>query len=168
MQHLLELANNNKFDFWQKSESIVKKITKDERVYYTKYKQINLINSYLLKKHLNHEIKLGISIKDKKSLFFVYNGQNVEKFCYNLNFILEESKYNKAKYFKGNLKHSLIAYFNIKDSKKRNKEANFISNKLENFLEKSWKFYPQEDIPKELNVIEFPYEFYQKQGQRNG
>jgi len=158
---LLDLEFNGPYFYIQK-ESVVEKVTFNNRTFYSKFEQHQLpVNATLLQQHQNHEITLAISLIENNSS----------------NYIVIEYQQEDWNLFYALLKHLLkslgIITFQAYINPHKNlfqlfiprekieleliyREVENIKHLLELKSKKSYKIYPNKNLPKNFNIITLP------------
>jgi len=158
---LLDLEFNGQYFYIQK-ESVVEKITFNNRTFYSKFKKHQLpIERNLLQQHQKSEITLAVSLVENNSS----------------NYIVIEYKQEDWNVFYALLKHLLkslnIITFQAYITPHKNlfqlfiprekmgleliyKEVENIKHLLELKAKKSYKIYPNKNLPKNFNIITLP------------
>ena len=157
----LDLKFNSEYFYIQK-ESIVEKVTFDNRIFYSKFEKYAMpINSDLLIKHHKHELTLAIPLIEEELV----------------NYIVIEYQQNDWQIFYSLLKHLLKSldiqiFIACRHTEKElfqlfipqnNILLDFAYDKVEtikHLLElkskQSYKIYPNKNLPKNLNIITLP------------
>ena len=158
---LLDLKFSNDHYYIQ-NQSIVEKITFNNRTFYSKFKKVNSpLTPLILKQHLNHEITLAVPL--------------VENEC--VNYLVIEYQQEDWSTFHSLIKHLLKTlgvkdFFSYRNSEKellqlfiprqniQLKQAYREVEKIKHYLElkskKSYKIYPNKNLPKNHNIIVLP------------
>ncbi len=148
--------------FYIRSKSIVEKITFNNRVFYSKYKKITSpLTPILLKQHQNHDINLALPLIENNRVNYLV-----------IEYYQEDWKafYSLIKYLLKNLHIDL--YFSYRDEKElllqifiqrdnidletAYKEVENIKYLLNLKLKKSYKIFPNSNLPKNYNIITLP------------
>lgn len=159
---LLDLAFTAEH-FYLQRESIVEKIIFNNRTFYSKFEvQSGEITPEIVQKHLNHQLSLALSlIKENDCVDYLvieYQQEDWRAFYALLKHLLKSlgiqtplAYYNNDKKLfqlfisKTNL-HIEVAY----------KEVENIKHHLELKYKKSYKIYPNKNLPKNFNIITLP------------
>ena len=158
---LLDLEFNSEYIYIQK-ESIVEKVTFNNRTFYSKFEKAKApISLMLLEQHYENKVALALPLVEKNLV----------------NYIVIEYRQNDWQTFYSLLKHLLksldietfLAYNNIEKELfqlfiPRDKislslayqEVENIKHLLELKSKKSYKIYPNKNLPKNLNIITLP------------
>jgi hypothetical protein len=148
--------------FYLQKESIVEKVTFNNRTFYSKFeRQIGLLNPNLLQQHFKHEISLAVPLVEDN----------------HVNYIVIEYQQDDWKAFYSLIKHLLkslnivnfLAYYTepkelfqlfIPKEKLQlemaYKEVENIKHLLELKSKKNYKIYPNINLPKNFNLITLP------------
>ena len=155
----LEFSNNH---YYIQNKSIVEKVTFNNRTFYSKFKKVNApLTPLLMKKHCNNEITLAVSLVEKDMV----------------NYLVIEYQQEDWSTFYSLVKHLLKTlgvenFFSYRNSKKEllqlfiprqninldqaYREVENIKHHLELKSKKSYKIYPNKNLPKNHNIILLP------------
>jgi len=158
---LLDLEFNGPYFYIQK-ESVVEKVTFNNRTFYSKFEQHQLpVNATLLQQHQNHEITLAISLIENNSSNYIvieYQQEDWNLFYALLKHLLKslgiitfQAYINPHK----NLFQLFIPREKI-ELEQIYKEVENIKHLLEIKAKKSYKIYPNKNLPKNFNIITLP------------
>jgi len=158
---LLDLKFSNNHYYIQK-ESIVEKVIFNNRTFYSKFEKVDaLLTPVLMKQHFNHEITLAVPL--------------VENGC--VNYLVIEYQQEDWSTFYSLIKHLLKTlgvedFFSYRNSKKEllqlfiprqniqleqaYREVENIKHHLELKSKKSYKIYPNKNLPENHNIIVLP------------
>ena len=148
--------------FYIHSNSIVEKITFNNRVFYSKYKRISTpLTSILLEQHYNNDIQLALPLieKDKVNYLVIeYYQEDWRAFHALVKYLLkslEIKNYFSYKNQKGNQLQVFIKRDNIplEIAYKEVEEIKFLLNLKS---KKSYKVFPNSNLPKNYNIITIP------------
>ena len=133
----------------------------DGHTVYSHYKRYNApISDELINQHINAEINLAISIKDKPIIIFEYSGKNVYAFGVLLYKLAKQESVKKV-YI---LDYSIDKIVMMLEPKEENfKEienlSKKISTKIEERLPLSWRVIPNKLRPDNGNLLQLPKEY---------
>jgi hypothetical protein len=158
---LLDLEFNGQHFYIQK-ESVVEKVTFNNRTFYSKFEKHQLpINRQLLQQHQNHETILAISlIEENRSNYIVIEYQQedwqifyalVKHLLKSLNIVNFQAYFNPHK--------KLFQLFIPREKTELEsiyREVENIKHLLELKSKKSYKIYPNKNLPKNFNIITLP------------
>ena len=159
--NILDLEFNCEY-FYIHSNSIVEKINFNNRIFYSKYKKVTSpLTPILLKQHQNHDIELALPLieEDRVNYLVIEYYQEDWKAFYalvrnllksldiNLYYSYRDEKEMRLQIFipRENI-HLEIAY----------KEVENIKYLLNLKLKKSYKLFPNPNLPKNYNIITLP------------
>jgi len=158
---LLDLEFNSQYFYIQK-KSIVEKVTFNNRTFYSKFKKYNMpLSSNLFEEHKNNEITLAISLIEEDIANYIvieYQQDDWNIFYSLLKHLLKSLEIvNFQAYFNANKK-----LFQLFVPRKKTKidllyiEVENIKHLLELKSKKSYKIYPNKNLPKNFNIITLP------------
>ena len=158
---LLDLTFNREYFYIQK-ESIVEKITFNNRTFYSKFeKNTTTIDSALLEQHYANKISLAIPLIENNLIDYIVieYQQNDWKSFYSLLQHLLKSLDILTFFSYYNIEKELFQLFIPKNKIKLDlayEEVENIKHLLELKSKKSYKIYPNKNLPKNLNIITLP------------
>jgi hypothetical protein len=164
---LIKIVNDH---YWVKKDKIVDKITFKGRTFYNKYEKVNeMLTQSLINKHLKKEITIAHSLinsRDKvENIVFDYNGRDPERFYHRAQLLLREEGYINFTAYETKTKGHLHLY--VHKGHTTLSEAiqlgKLLSMKLGAKLPKQWRMFPNDDMPREYNILNIPYEVYAKE-----
>jgi hypothetical protein len=156
--------------YWEKSDTVVDKISFKGRTFYNKFKKINSpLNSQIIAKHLKGDITVAHSLvnsRDKvENIVIDYNGRDPERFYHKAQLLLREEGYINFTAYTTKTEGHLHVY--IHKGHTTLQEAiqlgKMISMKLASKQPKQWRMFPNNDMPNEYNILTLPYEVYAKE-----
>ena len=158
---LLDLTFNREYFYIQK-ESIVEKITFNNRTLYSKFeKTTTTIDNALLQQHYANKISLAIPLIENNLIDYIVieYQQNDWKSFYSLLQHLLKSLDVLTFFSYYNIEKELFQLFIPKNKTKLDlayQEVENIKHLLELKSKKSYKIYPNKNLPKNLNIITLP------------
>ena len=158
---LLDLTFNREYFYIQK-ESIVEKITFNNRTLYSKFeKTTTTIDNALLQQHYANKISLAIPLIENNLIDYIVieYQQNDWKSFYSLLQHLLKSLDILTFFSYYNIEKELFQLFIPKNKIKLDlayEEVENIKHLLELKSKKSYKIYPNKNLPKNLNIITLP------------
>jgi hypothetical protein len=164
---LIKIVNDH---YWIKRDSIVNKITFKGRTFYNKYERIDkMLTQSVINQHLKGEITVAHSLinsRDKvENIVFDYNGRDPERFYHRAQLMLREEGYINFTAYETKTKGHLHLY--VHKGHTTLSEAiqlgKLLSMKLSAKLPKQWRMFPNDDMPREYNILALPYEVYAKE-----
>jgi len=159
--NILDLEFNCEY-FYIRSNSIVEKISFNNRTFYSKYKKITTpLTSILVKQHQNHDIQLALPlIEDNRVNYLVieYYQEDWKAFYALVKNLLKNLHINLY-YSYIDEKDILLQIFIPRDNigiEIAYKEVENIKHLLNIKLKKSYKIFPNTNLPKNYNIITLP------------
>ncbi len=155
-----ELTSSSEF-YYIKQKSIASIEEVDGHTVYSHYKRYNApITNELINQHINTEINLAISIKDKPIIVFEYSGKNVYAFGVLLYKLAMQESIKKVEILDYSVDKIVVMLEPIeKNLAKIENLAKKISNKIEERLPLSWKIFPDNLRPDNGNLLKLPKEY---------
>ncbi len=156
--------------YWQKSDSVVDKISFKGRTLFNKFEKINkTLTQSVINQHLKGEITIAHSLIDAKgiveNIVIDYNGRDPERFYHRAQLLLREEGYINFTAFNSKTDGHLHVY--VHKGHTTLQEAiqlgKMISMKLAAKQPKQWKMFPTDELPTEYNILTLPYELYAKE-----
>ena len=156
--------------YWQKSDSVVDKISFKGRTFFNKFEKIDrTLTQSVINQHLKGEITIAHSLIDAKgiveNIVIDYNGRDPERFYHKAQLLLREEGYINFTAFNSKTEGHLHVY--IHKGHTTLQEAiqlgKMISMKLAAKQPKQWKMFPTDELPNEYNILTLPYELYAKE-----
>ena len=156
--------------YWQKSDSVVDKISFKGRTFFNKFEKINkTLTQSVINQHLKGEITVAHSLIDAKgiveNIVIDYNGRDPERFYHKAQLLLREEGYINFTAFNSKTDGHLHVY--IHKGHTTLQEAiqlgKMISMKLAAKQPKQWKMFPTDELPNEYNILTLPYNLYAKE-----
>jgi hypothetical protein len=156
--------------YWQKSDSVVDKISFKGRTFFNKFEKVNrTLTQTVINQHLKGEITVAHSLVDARgiveNIVIDYNGRDPERFYHKTQLLLREEGFINFTAFNSKTDGHLHVY--IHKGHTTLQEAiqlgKMISMKLAAKQPKQWKMFPSDDFPPEYNILVLPYEIYAKE-----
>jgi hypothetical protein len=158
---LLDLKFTSEYFYLQK-QSIVEKITFNNRTFYSKFeKHKTPISPILLEQHQNNEISLAISLVEKSFVNYIvieYQQDDWNLFYSLIKHLLKSLEIENFQAYI-NKDKKLFQLFIPRDKVELDlvyKEVEDIKHLLELKSKKSYKIYPNKNLPKDFNIITLP------------
>ena len=155
----LEFSNDH---FYIQTNSIVEKITFNNRTFYSKFKKITTeITPLLLEQHQENKVTLAVSLIENNLVNYIvieYHQEDWSTFYSLLKYLfksLDISNYMSYQNSKQNLFQIFIPKSNS-SLESAYKEIENIKNFLDFKSKKSYKIYPNKLLPKNKNIITLP------------
>jgi hypothetical protein len=164
---LIKIITNH---YWEKSDTVVDKISFKGRTFYNKFKKVDApLNSQVIAKHLKGQVTVAHSLVNShgkvENIVIDYNGRDPERFYHKAQLLLREEGYINFTAYTTKTEGHLHVY--IHKGHTTLQEAiqlgKMISMKLAAKQPKQWRMFPNNDMPDEYNILTLPYEIYAKE-----
>lgn len=149
----------NKQYFYIEQDSIVKKVIFNNRTFYSKYEEYKMpISSELIEEHQNNEISLAIPLVENDLVDYLvieYQQEDWKAFYSLVKHMLKSLNISDFKAYR-NVYKELFQIFipqNQISLEEAYKEVEGIKSILEFKSKKSYKIYPNKNLPKNFNII---------------
>jgi hypothetical protein len=159
---MISLSTNRYY--YIKRPSIVKKISFDNRTFYSKFERIDEpLSDLVISQHLAGDYTVAIPlIEDNKidKLVIEYKGSNSMRFYHLSNHILKTLNITKYSHYRGakDDKITLIISVDRLPIDEAYSIVNRVSDALSSKMTKEWKSLPDISLPNEYNILVLPYE----------
>ena len=162
--HILDLEFSNDHYYIQNS-SIVEKITFNNRTFYSKFKKVTApLTPMLLEQHKREELTVAVSLVEKEEhinyIVIEYHKEDWASFYSLLKYLLKSLEIDNFHAYR-NPKKELFQLFISRDKLSLTDaydEVEKIKHHLELKSKKSYKIYPNRNLPKNYNIITLPLE----------
>ena len=158
---LLGLEFNNEY-FYIQNKSIVEKVTFNNRTFYSKFEKHKMpISPTLIEAHHNNKISLAIPLVEKDLVNYIvieYQQDDWDVFYSLLRHLLKSINIHNFQAYRNNNKE-LFQLFIPREKislEATYKEVEDIKHLLELKSKKSYKIYPNKNLPKNFNIITLP------------
>ena len=156
--------------YYIKRDTIVNKIEYKGKMFFDKFEKINEPLTYsVMKDHEDGKSIIAhslINASDKvENIVFDYNGRTPDRFWHRAQLLLREEGFINFTAYETKTPGHLHLYVH-KGHTTLNEActlANMLSAKLSQKLAKEWRMFPNQDMPKEFNILTLPYNLYQKE-----
>ncbi|WP_459879597.1 DUF1882 domain-containing protein [Campylobacter concisus] len=156
--------------YYIKRDTIVNKIEYKGKIFFDKFEKINEPLTYnVMKEHEDGKAVIAhslINASDKvENIVFDYNGRTPDRFWHRAQLLLREEGFINFTAYETKTPGHLHLYVH-KGHTTLNEActlANMLSAKLSQKLAKEWRMFPNQDMPKEFNILTLPYNLYQKE-----
>lgn len=164
---LIKIINDH---YWIKKETVVNKITFKGRTFYNKFERVDeMLTQSIINQHLKKEITVAHSLINKydkvENIVFDYNGRDPERFYHRAQLMLREEGFINFTAYESKTKGHLHLY--VHKGHTTLQEAiqlgKLLSLKLSAKLPKQWRMFPNDEMPREYNILVLPYEVYAKE-----
>jgi len=149
----------NKQYFYIEQDSIVKKVIFNNRTFYSKYEEYKMpISSELIEEHQNNQISLAIPLVENDLVDYLvieYQQEDWKAFYSLVKHMLKSLNISDFKAYR-NVYKELFQIFipqNQISLEEAYKEVEGIKSILEFKSKKSYKIYPNKNLPKNFNII---------------
>ena len=148
--------------FYIHSSSIVEKITFNNRVFYSKYQKISTpLTPILLEQHYNHDIHLALPlIEDNKINYLVieYYQEDWKSFYALVQYLLKSLKIKEYTSYRDTKEERLQLFIKRENISLETayREVEEIKYFLNLKSKKSYKIFPNRNLPKNYNIITIP------------
>lgn len=156
--------------YWIKCDKIVNKINHKGKIFFDKYERVNAkLSRQVMNDHNDGKITVAHSLvnsRDKiENIVFDYNGRNPEKFWHRAQLLLREEGFLNFTSYETKTTGHLHLYIHkghttLQEAYQLSKT---LSAKLSMKLPKEWKMFPNQDIPREFNILNLPKKVYAKE-----
>jgi hypothetical protein len=156
--------------YWEKSDTVVDKLTFKGRTFYNKFKKVDSsLSQAVINQHLKGEITVAHSLINAhgkvENIVIVYNGRDPERFYHKAQLLLREEGYINFTAYETKTPGHLHVY--IHKGHTTLQEAiqlgKMLSMKLAAKQPKQWRMFPNDEMPTEYNILTLPYEVYAKE-----
>ena len=162
-----------KSHYFRWTGKIQNKISYKGKIFFDKYERIDKsLTLQVMNKHsdgdeiIAHDlIRKNMRGEYVENIVFDYNGRDPERFWHRAQLMLRDEGFLNFTAYKSKTQGHLHLYVhkghtNLSEAYQL---ANLLSQKLSQKLPKQWKMFPNQDSPKEFNILNLPYEVYQKE-----
>jgi len=155
--------------YWLKGSGS-EKLEYKGKTYYNKYKLVNeKLTRQVIADHMAKKIEVAHSLinsRDKvENIVIDYNGRNTEKFWHRAQLLLREEGFINFTAYETKSAGHLHLY--IHKGHTTLQEAYTLGKtldmKLSQRLPKEWRIFPNQELPREFNILAIPYEVYAKE-----
>jgi len=150
--------------FYIQSKSIVEKISFNNRTFYSKYKKNSMpISPILLKQHQDNEVSLALPLVENNRVNYLvieYLQEDWERFSALIQHLFKTLEIRNYSIYR-NPKKALLQIFIPRENISLDiayKEVDNIKLILEFKSKKSYKIFPNKNLPQNYNIITFPYQ----------
>jgi hypothetical protein len=156
--------------YWIKQDKIVNKITYKGKMYFDKYERVDsTLSRAVMNDHGDGKIMVAhslINARDKvENIVFDYNGRNPEKFWHRAQLMLREEGFLNFTAYESKTTGHLHLYVHKGHTtlQEAYQHSKTLSAKLAMKLPREWKMFPNQDIPREFNILNLPRKIYAKE-----
>ena len=164
MKILIDQLEFNSEYFYIQSDSIVEKISFNNRIFYSKYEKIYTpLNSTLLQQHKSNAITLALPLieHDKVNYLVIeYSQENWQSFYSLVKHLLKSLEIENFVSYRNEKEELLQIFIHRKDTPLETayKEVDNIKHLLKLKSNRSYKILPNKNLPKNYNIITLPQE----------
>ena len=169
----ISMIKVDKTHYYRWTGKIQNKISYKGRTFFDKYERIDKsLTLQVMNKHSDNDeviahdlIRKDIRGEYVENIVFDYNGRDTERFWHRAQLMLREEGFLNFTAYKSKTNGPLHLYVHKghTDLNEAYQLAKLLSQKLSQKLPKQWKMFPSNDIPREFNILNLPYEVYQKE-----
>ncbi|CAA6813601.1 MAG: Unknown protein [uncultured Sulfurovum sp.] len=158
---LLDLKFTSDY-FYIEQKSIVEKLTFNNRTFYSKFEKFKTpLNPTLLTQHFKHEITLAVSLVENSCVNYMvieYQQKDWNAFYSLIKHLLKSLNIQNFQAYQNSAKEHFQVFIPTNDTSLElvYKEVENIQHLLELKSKKSYKIYPNKNLPKNLNIITLP------------
>jgi len=163
----------DKTHYFRYTGKVRERISFKGKTFFDKYEEVN--KSLTLQVMNAHDAKEEIIAHDLirkdmrgeyvENIVFDYNGRDPERFWHRAQLMLREEGFLNFTAYKSKTQGHLHLYVHKGHTNltEAYQVAKLLDQKLGQKLPRQWKMFPSPDIPKEFNILNLPYEVYQKE-----
>lgn len=164
---LIKMDTNH---YYIKNNGLGKKILHVGRIFYDKFERVNsLLSSQIIQSHFSKEITVAHSLilrgNKVENIVFDYNGRDPQRFYHRAQLLLRDEGFiNFTAYITKTPGHlHLYIHKGHTDLEEGKRLAKSLSLKLSTKCAIEWRMFPNDDMPKQFNILALPYEVYAKE-----
>lgn len=156
--------------YWLKHESVVDRILFKGRTFFNKYERIDKrLTQAVIDQHLRGEITVAHSLinanEKVENIVIDYNGRDPQRFYHRAQLLLREEGFINFTAFETKTPGHLHLYIHkghttLQEAVQLGK---MLSMKLAAKQPKQWRMFPTQELPREYNILNIPYEVYAKE-----
>lgn len=149
--------------YYIKRNTIVEKITFNNRTFYAKFERIDEpLTPLLLAQHLQGDYTIAIPLlKEKKTDYLVieYKGDEALRFQHLIRHLFLSLKIEEYYLLEGKTSERIQVFIKVNSLSliDADKKLQDISNALKTKMAKSWKYLPTLTLPDDYNIVTLPY-----------
>jgi len=163
----------DKTHYFRYTGKVRERISFKGRIFFDKYERVD--KSLTLQVMNLHDSKEEIIAHDLirkdmrgeyvENIVFDYNGRDPERFWHRAQLMLREEGFLNFTAYKSKTEGHLHLYVHKGHTNltEAYQVAKLLDQKLAQKLPRQWKMFPSSDIPREFNILNLPYEVYQKE-----
>ena len=156
--------------YWIKRDSVVQKIEHGGRLFFDKYEKIDkMLTHTTIDEHKRGNITIAHSLINSndrvENIVIDYNGTNTERFWHRAQLLLRDEGFINFTAYESKTPGHLHLYIHKGHTtlQEAYQISKMLSARLAQKMPREWKVFPSPDIPKEFNILAFPYEVYNKE-----
>ncbi|TET90847.1 MAG: DUF1882 domain-containing protein [Sulfurovum sp.] len=156
----LELFDSH---YYIKRNTIVEKITFNNRTFYAKFEHVNeALTPLLLKQHLNRQYTIAAPLLENNLtnyLVLEYKGEEYLRFYHLIKHLFKTLDITSYQIYQGKYKETLQVFIEVDQLTLQEADTKLqeISDALRQKLIKKWKCLPLSSLPEAYNIITLPY-----------
>lgn len=164
---LIKIIKTHYFEY---QGGVVNKVQFRGRTFFDKYEKIDKpLTMQIMNEHSDKKKIVAHSLINERNkvenIVFDYNGRDPERFWHRAQLMLREEGFINFTAYESKTPGHLHLYIHKGHTELREayQLAKTLSMKLSRKLPVQWKMFPNEDLPTEFNILNLPYEVYQKE-----
>ncbi|NLU34392.1 DUF1882 domain-containing protein [Wolinella succinogenes] len=166
----LKLIKMIESHYWVKKEGIGQRVLFNGRTFYNKFERVDApLTRSVIAQHLKGEITVAHSLindRDKvENIVIDYNGRNTERFWHRAQLLLREEGFMNFTAYNSRTPGRLHLYIHKGHTtlQEAYQLGKMLSMKLSQKMPTEWRMFPNQELPREFNILAIPYEVYAKE-----
>jgi len=169
----INMIKMDKTHYFRYTGKIQNRISYKGRTFFDKYERVDKTLTFqVMNLHADGEeiIAHDLIRKDMRgeyveNIVFDYNGRDPERFWHRTQLMLRDEGFLNFTAYKSKTEGHLHLYVhkghtNLSEAYQ---VAKLLDQKLSQRLPKQWRMFPTQDLPREFNILNLPYEIYKKE-----
>lgn len=156
--------------YWIKKEGIGERVMFGGRTFYNKFVRVDApLTRSIIQQHLKGEITVSHSLineRDKvENIVIDYNGRNTERFWHRAQLLLREEGFMNFTAYTSKTPGRLHLYIHKGHTtlQEAYQLGKMLSMKLSQKMPTEWRVFPNQELPREFNILAIPYDVYAKE-----
>ncbi|MGM0622495.1 MAG: DUF1882 domain-containing protein [Campylobacterota bacterium] len=156
--------------YWVQRPRVVEKITHNGRTFYNKFERVDeRLTRQVMNAHAKKEIVVAHSLinsRDKvENIVIDYNGKDTQRFWHRAQLLLREEGFLNFTAYETKTPGHLHLYIHKGHTtlQEAYQLGKMLSMKLASRMPKQWRVFPDQDLPREYNILTLPYGLYEKE-----
>jgi hypothetical protein len=157
----------NRDHYWLKKDAIVDTITFEGRTFFNKYEKVNRpLSDERINDHLAGKITIAHSLifadDSVRNIVCDYNGKEPQRFYHWAKSVLKSLGFENFTAFETKTAGHLHLYIHCGriSLQEATQLGTMISQKLAEKIPKQWRFFPNDRLPRQYNILNIPYALY--------